>query len=202
MVVKVGGSLIDWPELPDRLRDILGDLASERVVLIVGGGRFADGVRELDRLHSLGEERSHALALHALDVTAQALASLLPGLVVTEHLENLEEVWERGRIPILAPRRFLDADDRSSDPLPHAWTTTSDSIAARVAVRLGVSRLILLKSAPLPSGCTREDAARLGLVDSEFPKASKRLPAVNYVNLRDPIGPGSSLLSETDPRES
>ena len=67
--------------------------------------------------------------------------------------------------PILAPRRFLDVDDRSPDPLPHAWTTTTDAIAARLAVRLGASELVLLKSASIPPGLDLEAASRIGLVD-------------------------------------
>ena len=202
VVVKVGGSLLDWPGLPTRLGELLARSGDDRPVLIVGGGRFVDGVRDLDQIHQIGEARSHSLALHALDFTARVLAALMPTLVVIDGPERLAEVWERKEVPILAPRRFLDADDRLPDPLPHAWTTTSDSIAARVAVRLGASELILLKSAPLPSGCSREEAARLGLVDPEFARASEELPAVSYVNLRDPGERVGFPVSGRDPRPS
>ena len=68
----------------------------------------------------------------------------------------------RDQVPILAPRRFLELDDRSPDPLPHAWTTTTDSIAARVAVRLGAGVLVLLKSTDLHEGCDWTEAAKRG----------------------------------------
>jgi 5-(aminomethyl)-3-furanmethanol phosphate kinase len=186
VVVKVGGSLLDWPDLPDRFSSCLEDRRADRLVVIVGGGRIADVLRDLDACHSLGEARSHALALNVLDITARVFAELVPGLEVVEALDYLPDAWSRGMVPVLAPRRFLEADDRSPDPLPHAWTTTSDAIAARVADRLGAGELILLKSTPLPPGCDRAEAARLGLVDPEFPRVSQGVPVVTYLNLRDP----------------
>ena len=65
---------------------------------------------------------------------------------------------------------------------------TSDTIAARIAVFLEAGLLVLLKSAPLPAGATREDAARLGLVDPMLPSVARSIPRVEYVNLRsDPL---------------
>jgi aspartokinase-like uncharacterized kinase len=183
-VVKVGGSLLDWPELPGRLRGVLDARRSWRHVLIAGGGRAADVVRALDRAHGLGEGPSHALALRALDFTAHALAAVVPGLAVATRFEELDASWRRDRVPVLAPRPELDADDGSPDALPHAWDVTSDSIAARVSVLLGAASLLLLKSAPLPPGCDRAGAARLGLVDPAFEAASRGLASVGYLDLR------------------
>jgi aspartokinase-like uncharacterized kinase len=236
VVIKVGGSLLDWPGLPARLAEVLAG-QTRRVVLIVGGGRAVDWVRDLDRWHGLGEERAHALALRALDLTAHLLAALVPGLEVVpgidalgdgsqaigarapltptlspegrgcffcpplpsgervgvrgstrpEDLDSIGAVWGSGRIPILLPRIILDEEDRlAQDPLPHSWAVTSDSIAARVAVRLGAEELLLLKSAPLPPGIDRTGAARLGLVDPAFTAVARPLGRVLYLNLRDP----------------
>jgi 5-(aminomethyl)-3-furanmethanol phosphate kinase len=186
VVVKVGGSLLDWPALADRLTSYLDDRRGDRLVLVVGGGRFADALRDLDRAQAIGEARSHALALRVLDLTAHALAAIVPGLVVVDDIPALPRAWETGRSPILAPRRFLDLDDGSPDPLPHAWTTTTDAIAARLAVRLGARELVLLKSAPIPPGLDLEAASRLGLVDAESPRVASGLPIVACLNLRDP----------------
>ena len=187
VVVKLGGSLLGRPEWPGRLASFLGDRPADRVVLIVGGGPFADLLRGFDQGHALDEIRSHALALRLLDATAQIAAALLPGSIVAEEVEDLPGVWASRKIPILAPRRFLDGDDHSADPLPHAWTTTTDSIAARVAVRLGASELVLLKSVSLPpEASTWEAAATLGLVDPEFPRAVGNCPLVRFVDFRDP----------------
>lgn len=186
-VIKLGGSLLNWPELPARLNAYLNARPGERLLLVAGGGAAADVVRTLDRVHGLGEERSHQLALRALDLTAHVLAALVPDLDVVEEETELRPLWESGRVPVLAPRRFLDEDERTSaEPLAHSWEVTSDTIAARVADRLRAQALVLLKSAPLPAGTSREGAARIGLVDPAFPAAARRLDHVLYVNFRAP----------------
>ena len=198
-VIKVGGSLFDWPLLPGRLIAFLeaiqdGGLAN-RTVLIAGGGAAVDVIRTLDRLHRLGDETAHQLALHALDLTAVVLAAIVPGSVMIDEIEALAAAWERRLIPIMAPRRVLEAIESShSDALPASWAVTSDTIAARIAAHLGADRLILLKSAPLPESATLEDAARLGLVDPILPAAAGTLARVEYLNLRGSAHEPSVLL--------
>jgi 5-(aminomethyl)-3-furanmethanol phosphate kinase len=188
VILKVGGSLFDWPDLPARLSSHLAQrrAGGRRLVLLAGGGRAADLVRELDRTFGLGDLEAHRLALRSLDLTAHALAGLVPGLDVVEELPALAGVWNQGRIPVLAPRRWLDeVDARSADALPPSWDVTSDAIAARVASVLGAEELVLLKSAPLPAGSHRREAARLGLVDPVFPDVSRSLEHVVYLNFRE-----------------
>jgi 5-(aminomethyl)-3-furanmethanol phosphate kinase len=192
-VIKVGGSLLDWPELPRLLGSFLNSHCKNenpprtKVLLIVGGGAAGDLIRTMDRIHGLGDKLAHRLAIHALDLSAQLLGSLLPGSVVVDRPDVLRSVWTRGEIPILAPRRFLEeVDDRGPDPLPASWDVTTDSIAARIAIRLEASRLVLLKSTRLPSNMPREEAARLGLVDRMFPLIASELKIVEYVSFREP----------------
>ncbi len=142
---------------------------------------------------------AHALALRALDLTAHVFATLVTGVRVVERLEDFEPVWQEGRIPLLAPRRFLDEDDQRPDPLPHHWDVTTDAIAARLAVRLEARELVLLKSATLPKGTDRRAAARLGLVDPAFPAVSAPLRRVTYLNLRDPTARPVPLPLEINP---
>ena len=189
-VIKVGGSLFDWPELPRRLTEMIDARQAadreERLVLIAGGGPAANMVRALDRVHNLGDQTAHRLALHAMDLTAIILAELLRGTVVVQSLDTLRAVCSSGSIPIVAPRLILDEIERSGkDFLPASWDVTSDTIAAWVALHVGADRLILLKSAPLLPGTTRLEAARLGLVDPMFPIVAGPLPRVEYLNLRE-----------------
>jgi aspartokinase-like uncharacterized kinase len=187
VVIKVGGSLFDWPDLPDRLSRLLEQrrAGGERLVLVAGGGAAADFVRQLDQTFALGDLPAHCLALRSLDLTAHVLAALVPGLVVVDRLTELEQAWRRSHSPALAPRRFLaESEPSSPTPLPASWDVTSDAIAARLAVCLGASELLLLKSAPLPPGTDRGRAAELGLVDRHFPEVARPLRRVIYRNLR------------------
>ena len=190
-VIKVGGSLLEWPELPLRLTRFLdsrrSQLPLERLILIVGGGSAADLVRRLDTTHGVGDQAAHDLALHALDLTALLLAAILPRCRAVDQVEALSPAWEEGVVPILAPRRILAALDRTClDPLPATWDVTSDSIAAWIALSCRAECLILLKSATLPADASLETAARLGRVDPMLPRIARALPRVEYVNLRHP----------------
>lgn len=184
-VVKVGGSLLGWPGLPPRLSDYLKTLDHDATVLVAGGGRAADFLRELDSTHGIGEKRSHGLALIALDLTAHALAAVVPGLLVVDRPADLPAATARGRTPVLSPRWFLENNDRrSADPLAESWDVTTDSIAARLAVFLGADELVLLKSSGLGTATTRDEAARAGLVDPAFPETSATIRRLAFLNLR------------------
>jgi 5-(aminomethyl)-3-furanmethanol phosphate kinase len=190
-ILKVGGSLFRWPELPRRFAEMIEARRvvnrGERLVLIAGGGPAADVIRDLDKNHGLGDPSSHRLALHAMDLTAVILAELLPGAVPIQSLDALNAVWSARAIPVLAPRLILAELERLGEVgLPENWDVTSDTIAARVAVHMGADRLTLLKSASLPPGTTRLEAARLGLVDALLPIVSRPLKQVEYLNLREP----------------
>jgi aspartokinase-like uncharacterized kinase len=190
-VVKVGGSLLDWPDLPGRLAEFLasGLGHSNRLVLIAGGGRMVDAVRDLDRVHRLGDAEAHWLAIDALDLTARVLGRLLPGARVIADDDGVRACWEAGLTPVLAPGLVLRKPGPGRGaPLPATWDATSDSIAAWIAARLGADRLVLLKSRHLTRGVSRSRAAAEGLVDPLFAAVARPLGRVDYRNLRDPGG--------------
>jgi aspartokinase-like uncharacterized kinase len=189
-VVKVGGSLLEWPEMPGRLLAFLGALrASEpdvRALFIAGGGSFADLVRALDRIHNLGDRVAHRLALHAMDLTAVVLAQLIPASMLIDQIEALDAARNSNLVPIMAPRQVLALIDQfNPSPLRECWDTTSDSIAARIAGHLGAQRLTLLKSASLPHGTSLWEASRLGFVDPVLPEVARAVPRIEYLNLRE-----------------
>lgn len=189
-VIKVGGSLLDWSVLPDRLTQFLEERQEKepgfRPVLLCGGGPFADTIRRLDRTHHLGEFAAHRLAIQAMDLASTVLLCLLPGALGIDSVAALDAEMEPNDIPLLVASLFLDElEATEASPLPHSWDVTSDTLAAWIAGRLKARSLILLKSASLPPQATREVAARLKLVDPYFPLISTAVPRVEYLNLRD-----------------
>jgi aspartokinase-like uncharacterized kinase len=185
-VVKVGGSLFDCPGLGERLSLWLKALGRRQVILTAGGGNAAEMVRNMDRLHGLGEERSHNLALRSLTFTAHLLVELLPGrpkFAVVEHLSQCQELWQQDGVPILDLGSFARDDDASPERLPHCWAVTSDSLAARVAVVAQARELVLLKSATIPQEMSWDEASRLGYLDEYFPNVARGL-RIRAVNLR------------------
>ncbi len=192
-VIKVGGSLLDWPELPVHLAAFVkgqrARVASGRPGPDSRGRPAANLVRRLDQDHHLGDETAHRLAIHAMDFTARFLAAILPGSVAVDQIAELIPVWVAGRIPVLIPSLIVqEIEGSGTAPLPRSWDTTSDSIAAWIAGLLGATSLVLLKSASLPRGADRQLAARLERVDANFPRIARILPRVEYLNLRDPSG--------------
>jgi aspartokinase-like uncharacterized kinase len=196
VVAKVGGSLLDWPDLSGRLRNWLEreTTRGSPPVLLAGGGAVADVVRWLDATHDLDPDRAHWIAVHALDLAAHLLEALVPGLALVTGFDEIDAALSSGKIPVVAPTLFLLDDDADPDALPHNWSVTSDSIAARLAVLLDADELVLLKSVTPPPDLDRASAARRGLVDPEFPRASARLDTVRILNLRDTSDPPATLL--------
>jgi 5-(aminomethyl)-3-furanmethanol phosphate kinase len=187
-VVKVGGSLLDLPDLGDRLRAWLATLPPDDIVVVVpGGGPTTDVIRTLDQRYRLGEERSHWLALRALTLNAHILACLLPGARIIR--QRIDAFLIGSNLCLLDCHGFAGVDEHTAagNPLPHQWDATSDSLAARVAVAWRSARLILLKSVTIPVTMSWADAGRAGLVDPLFPvvlSAAASPLEVSVVNLR------------------
>jgi aspartokinase-like uncharacterized kinase len=184
LVVKVGGSLYDMPDLAARLREWLDRNCAARTLLVPGGGPIAEAIRGLDRIHRLGEEASHWLALQALSVNAHMLSQLLPEMPLLPAVPQAGEV--AGRF-ILDPLPFFKEDERHAGCFPHLWQVTSDSLAVRVAMRADAAELVLLKSVAWQAENGWANAVRAGVVDGFFSEALRRTPelAVRVVNLRD-----------------
>jgi aspartokinase-like uncharacterized kinase len=80
---------------------------------------------------------------------------------------------------------FAVEDDSRPGAIPHTWSVTTDSIAARAAAVFRAERLILLKSVDVPPGVPWELAAANGWVDAHFPRVAAQLVCpVEAVNFR------------------
>lgn len=140
-VVKVGGSIASFPE---RLRSLCSKLSEiskkHRLIVIPGGGEFADVVRNLDKMFFLSCSVTHKMAILSMDQYGLMLSDLTPNSVTIGKLEEIKSVLDSGRLPVFLPSKlFFD-----EDPLENSWNVTSDSIAAYIAYRLNVSRVLLV----------------------------------------------------------
>jgi hypothetical protein len=141
VMVKVGGSLASQPEKLRVLCTKLTELSQEhKLVVIPGGGEFADVIRKLDKRFNLSPSASHSMAILGMDQYGLLLSDLLPNSRTIHKLEQLQETSDSGKLPVLLPSTFLFADD----PLENSWDVTSDSIAAYVAGQLHATRLLLV----------------------------------------------------------
>jgi aspartokinase-like uncharacterized kinase len=185
-VIKLGGSLLDFEGLVPQLRRWLSEQAPAINLVVVGGGRLVDAIRQIDRAQRLTEQAAHWLSIKAMGLTADSVAGLLPEeATLIADIDELVRTGLPARLYILDVGQFLRQESqRSHDPLPASWQVTSDSIAARLARTLSASELVLLKSA-LPDRCGKlADLIAVGYVDRYFQRAGGGAVPIRCVNLR------------------
>jgi 5-(aminomethyl)-3-furanmethanol phosphate kinase len=166
-VVKVGGGMLAFPEHFTAVLSAIATASRGRRLLVVpGGGPFADLVRDVSRRRQLGDDPAHWMAVLAIDQYAHVVVAGLAGAVLVTDRRTIADALAAGQVPVLSPSPWM----READPLPHSWDVTADSIAAWVAGEVGARKLILIK----PPGCRGGHAADSSLVDAHF---SRALPA-------------------------
>lgn len=185
-VVKLGGSLLEWPDWVGQFRRWRAEQTPAAAVLLVGGGAFVDRLRALDRTHALRPETTHWLAVRAMSLTASVAAELLGAGPPVRSLDAVAPYLSAAppALAVFDVEAFLRAEQGTAAALPCGWHVTSDSIAAHLAAALDADELVLLKSALPPTGSSAAAAER-GYVDAHFPVAASGL-TVRLVNLRDP----------------
>ena len=141
--LKAGGSVDEEPGALSRLLDVISALARTTPVAIVpGGGAFADFVRARCAKRSTRDNIAHIQAVLSMAQYGYDIVDRLPAAQPAHGVREVEEAFERGRIPVFIPYPWiLEAAD-----LPANWSVTSDTIAARFCEIIGARKLVLLKS--------------------------------------------------------
>ena len=135
--MKVGGGVLAHPEHFEASLAAIASAAERRRLLVVpGGGPFADAVRAVDRRFKLPDDTAHWMAVLAMDQYAHLIVARLTGGELVAAPREVVAALRAGHVPVLAPSRWL----READPLPHSWMVTSDSIAAWVGGTVGARR--------------------------------------------------------------
>ncbi|MEM2211654.1 MAG: hypothetical protein QW372_02810 [Nitrososphaerales archaeon] len=137
VVIKIGGSLMKFPNELKNLMKGLVNLAND-VLIVPGGGAFADVVRDVDHVFNLSNELTHRMAILGMDQYGLLLHGLIEdkSKVVYDLIIN-----SNGLLTILLPSQLMLKEKE----LEHSWRVTSDSIAAYIAHLINVNRLILVK---------------------------------------------------------
>jgi len=168
VIIKIGGSLIqESPELVNRLVKEFGsrnceitpdNSYSEKVSILIvpGGGIFADAVRRADERFGLGDDAAHWMAILGMEQYACYLQDK-SNATGTDSIKELP-----CGVSILFPYRLL----KEEDPLPHSWDVTSDTIAAWVAKQTGS---LLIKATDV-DGMFREGKLIREIFTSELPE--------------------------------
>lgn len=140
-MIKIGGSLAVHPNQLRSLMEKLGDFSKKKpIVIIPGGGEFADKVRDLDKRFSLKNTVSHRMAILAMDQFGLLLSDLTINTVLNYNYEHAKEASLLGKLSIFLPSQVMFAED----PLENSWKVTSDSIAFYIAYNIKAEKVIFV----------------------------------------------------------
>jgi len=163
-VVKIGGSLLGSPEL-ERWLNLFAKFGDGNIVIVPGGGVFADAVRDAQKLSKISNACAHKLAVLAMDQFGLLLANMNSDLAVARtEMEIDERAWQH-RCIVWLPSQMVLAEDS----IPQSWDVTSDSIAAWLAEKINAQQLVLVKSdKPEGNGLSLRMMSDNGIVDKAF----------------------------------
>jgi len=133
-LIKIGGSLTYHAE------KLLNELkqTDKPIIIIPGGGEFADVVRKLYEKTNLNDSGAHKLAILCVDLMGLYFSEI-SGIETTDNLFDAKRILkENGKVIFLPSKLIL-----STDELPHSWDVTSDTIALYVAKFLNLEEIII-----------------------------------------------------------
>ncbi len=163
LVVKVGGSLMSNA---CRLSAVISTLARARrpIVVVPGGGPFADQVRDAQTVHDTSERACHLMALLAMHQMGLLIEDMQARCVAADTLTGIRLALDANRVPIWLPLKLAGTDET----IAADWSVTSDALAAWLAEQLGFEAVLLVKSRCVPQGATADELAAEGIVDRVF----------------------------------
>src|SRR6185295_16120266 len=97
-VVKLGGSFAFAPELGDWLAAMAR--CTGHVVLVPGGGVFADSVRHAQSTMAFDDDAAHHMALLAMEQFGRALASLDVRMSPAATIAAIEATLRDKKVPV------------------------------------------------------------------------------------------------------
>jgi 5-(aminomethyl)-3-furanmethanol phosphate kinase len=161
-IVKLGGSLTCSEHLRYWLRALAG---AGSLVVVPGGGPFADQVRLAQRQCGFDDSTAHYMALLAMEQYGTMLCGLQTGFAPASSVEQVQALLARGDTPVWMPVSMV----MQAPEIAHSWDITSDSLAAWLAGTLGAAQLLLVKSVALDSATrSLEELTGNAVVDPRF----------------------------------
>lgn len=166
-VVKIGGSLAGDEKLVDWLSVI--SRSRQSIVVVPGGGPFADQVRTMQSRWDFTESTAHRMAILAMHQYGLMLADINTDFVTALSVYEVKKKLNQGLSLIIW---LPDLNELQCARIPESWDVSADSLAAWLCSRLDAERLILIKSidARQSTECSINAVHREGIVDNAFLK--------------------------------
>jgi aspartokinase-like uncharacterized kinase len=167
-IIKLGGSLLSSGSLREWL-SIIVEHGAGKLVIVPGGGIFADQVRDAQKKLKFDDKAAHQMALLAMEQFAHLLKSYAPDLGLSDSIEGIQKAISLNQVPVWLPFKMIN----SCQDVSANWDLTSDSLALCLAEQLNTEHVMLLK--PLSSNnLNARQLSESGLVDKDFPEFVKK----------------------------
>jgi aspartokinase-like uncharacterized kinase len=163
IILKLGGSLLSGTALQQWLF-LAKEHGKGQLVLVPGGGVFADQVRLMQSQWHYNDQTAHYMAILAMQQMALLLQGLCSDLLIVDRVEAIKPALARQQVVIWSPW----AEELDAASIPARWDVTSDSLAAWLAVQLAATRLVLVKSASVSAEQSIAQLTELGIIDKAF----------------------------------
>lgn len=162
-VVKLGGSTAHAAEFGLWIGALAG--SSLPLVLVPGGGPFADHVRDAQKRMGFSDTAAHAMAILAMDQFGHIILDRHERLTPARSLADMEGALEGRKIPVWLPSALaIPAPDITA-----SWDITSDALAGWLAGKLGADALLLIKqSGDFSAADCVEGLTANGILDPAF----------------------------------
>lgn len=184
-VIKLGGSLLNASALPACLA-AAGRYAGN-ILIVPGGGVFADQVRSAQKLWDFDDSAAHRMAILAMQQMALLFNSLQPTFALFHRVSGVSALPNTA---IWSP----SPDELDEAGVEASWDVTSDSLAAWLAGRVGADELILVKSCMLAADMSLFELQQQGIIDAGFSKfaanAAYKITVINkerFLSVHDQI---------------
>ena len=162
IVIKLGGSLYGNVLLKEWV-SCLASIDNYTIIIVPGGGPFADQVRNASKDWDIDNVTSHNMAVLAMQQYAYLISSLNSKITALTSIDILNDNYNTY---IWHP--YLDVINKCE--YPKSWKVTSDSIALWLAKEISAQQLILVKSANI-DGMSNAKIIHSDIVDKNFPLA-------------------------------
>ena len=164
IIIKIGGSLSRSDALVDCLNALEKNYQGRAVVIVPGGGAFADPVRLVQQHWQFDDHTAHCMALLAMQQTALMFKGLKADFVIVHNVAAIRTQLGRHKIVIWSP----DIVELDNAGVAASWDISSDSLAAWLAHTLSANELILIKSAVIDASLSLYQLAEQQIVDKAF----------------------------------
>lgn len=180
IVVKLGGSLAASSQLPLLLRS-LGRAANDGlpVVIVPGGGPFADAVRVAQQDCAFDDAAAHDMALLAMAQYGRLLGALAAKAtrLAWGAVAVADALATRPRQAIV----WLPEPRSDALEVERSWRIGADALALWLADRIDARQVVLVKSCALQVEQSLTALAAAGIIDTAYPEMASRVPDIATV---------------------